>query len=343
MTDTGMNPPEGRLSPDEFLAVFDEAIGPTPMVRAEGLSRARGLPHLRLKLEGANGSGSAKDRLARAAVHDALLQECDLITLASCGNMALAVANAAQMAGLPVRVFLQAVHLPETVEEIRSFGAQVEIVSGDYEFAVAQSRAICGDKVYDANPGGEHAEAHIGGYEAIAAEILSDLGGKVPRYVAVPVGNGTIIAGVYRGFVRGLGEEGADEVPHIVGGSVAGQNAIVHSIELGRESYADILSTQMHVTETAAPLATWQALDGPPAFAAIMQSGGFATAFVDSELEGAARELRECEGIDAIPAATAGLLAFLERHEMSRAEDAERAPLETGDVVAVLTSGVLTR
>ena len=95
----------------------------------------------------------------------------------------------------------------------------------------------------------------------------------------------------------------------------------------------------MRVTETAAPLATWQALDGPPAFEAITQSGGFAMGFADTELEGLARELRECEGIEAIPAATAGLLALLEYQRMSRLEDAERAPLETGDVVAVLTSG----
>jgi threonine synthase len=339
-----MSPASRRLPPDEFLDLFDEAIGPTPLVGAESLSHARGLPDLRLKLEGANGTGSAKDRLARAAVHDALLRGCELITLASCGNMALAVANAAQMAGLQAKVFLQAVHLPETVEEIRSYGAQVEIVSGDYEFAVARSRAICGDEVYDANPGGEHADTHIGGYEAIAAEILSDLDGKAPRYVAVPVGNGTIIAGVHRGFLRSLGEGRAGEMPHIVGGSVAGQNAIVHSIELGRESYADIPSTQMHVTETAAPLATWQALDGPTAFEAIMESGGFAMAFADSDLEDAAKELQEREGIvEAVPAATAGLLALLESRRVSRLGDAERASLETGDVVVVLTSGVLTR
>jgi threonine synthase len=336
-----MKPSERRLSPDEFLAVFDETIGPTPLVNAEASSLEHGFPDLRLKLEGANGTGSAKDRLARAAIHDALLRDCDMITLASCGNMALSVANAARMAGVPVKVFLQAVHLPETVEEIRSYGAEVEIASGDYEFAVAQSRAICGDKVYDANPGGEHAEAHIAGYEAIAAEILSDLDGKMPRYVAVPVGNGTIITGVYRGFIRALGESRADEVPRIVGGSVAGQNAIVHSIEMGRDSYADISPEQMHVTETAAPLATWQALDGPPAFEAITQSGGFALAFSDSELERAARELEESEGlVETDPAATAGLLALLESRRISRLEDPERASLETGDVVAVLTSGV---
>jgi hypothetical protein len=133
-------------------------------------------------------------------------------------------------------------------------------------------------------------------------------------------------------------------VPHIVGGSVAGQNAIVHSLEMDRESYADIPPEQMHVTETAAPLATWQALDGPAAFAAVTQSGGFAMAFTDSELETAARELDECEGIvGAVPAATAGLLALLESRRISRLQDAERASLETGDVVAVLTSGVLDR
>lgn len=352
MTGTGSNPDDGqtpdeqsrrRLPPDEFLAVFDKAIGQTPLVRAESLGRARSLPGLRLKLEGANGTGSAKDRFARAAVHDALVMECDTVTLATCGNMGVAVANAAQMAGLRVKVFLQAVHLPEAAEKIRSLGAQVEVVSGDYEFAVAQSRGICGDTVYDANPGGARAETQIGGYGAIAAEIVSGLGGKVPRYVAVPVGNGTIIAGIYRGFVQALGEERADEIPHIVGGSVAGQNSVVESIEIGRDSYAHISSKQMRVTETAAPLATWQAADGPPAFEAIMQSGGFAMGFADIELEGSARELRECEGIEAIPAATAGLLALLEHQRLSRVEDAERAPLETGDVVAVLTSGVLTQ
>ena len=44
-----------------------------------------------------------------------------------------------------------------------------------------------------------------------------------------------------------------------------------------------------------------------------------------------------------IPAATAGLLALLEHPRMSRLEGAQRAPLETGDVVVVLTSGVVTQ
>jgi threonine synthase len=202
---------------------------------------------------------------------------------------------------------------------------------------------MCGNTVYDANPGGERAEIHIDGYGAIAAEIISDMGGKVPRYVAVPVGNGTILAGIYRGFSQALGEGRADEVPHMVGGSVAGQNSVVESIESGRDAHAHIPSEQMRVTETAAPLATWQALDGPPAFDAIIQSGGFAMGFADIELEEMARELKEYEGMEAIPAATAGLLALVEHQRMSRVEGAERAPLETGEVVAVLTSGVLTQ
>lgn len=55
------------------------------------------------------------------------------------------------------------------------------------------------------------------------------------------------------------------------------------------------------------------------------------------------RELLECEAIKTIPAATAGLLALLEHPRMSRPEDAQHAPLEPGDVVAVLTSGVVTQ
>ncbi len=99
----------------------------------------------------------------------------------------------------------------------------------------------------------------------------------------------------------------------------------------------------MRVTETAAPLATWQALDGPPAFQAITQSGGFASGFADLQLEEMASELLECEAIKTIPAATAGLLALLEHQRMSQPEDAQHDPLETGDVVAVLTSGVVTQ
>ena len=75
----------------------------------------------------------------------------------------------------------------------------------------------------------------------------------------------------------------------------------------------------------------------------ITQSGGFASGFADLQLEEMASELRECEAIETIPAATAGLLALLEHPRMSRLEDAQRAPLETGDVVAVLTSGVVTQ
>ena len=80
---------------EAFEDVFESEIGDTALTRGRHLERETGLRQLYLKFEGANPSGTQKDRIAFAQVMDALRRGFDTVTVATCGNFGAAVAVAA--------------------------------------------------------------------------------------------------------------------------------------------------------------------------------------------------------------------------------------------------------
>jgi threonine synthase len=87
------------------------------------------------------------------------------------------------------------------VEEISKAGAEIVRVEGDYKHAVEASRKrVADDDLYDANNGGANLALQLRAYREIAREIYDELRGA-PAVVAVPVSNGTTLAGLYKGFL----------------------------------------------------------------------------------------------------------------------------------------------
>jgi threonine synthase len=91
----------------------------------------------------------------------------------------------------------------------------------------------------------------------------------------------------------------------------------------------DLDPGKVRETEVNEPLINWHSYDGDHALAAIRRTGGFAANASDREMLRTARRLRETEGLNVLPASTAGLLVLLERHRTS--------PLPADRYVAVLT------
>ena len=185
---------------DAYEDIIDSEVGDTDLFRARNVERDVGLRQIFMKFEGANPSGTQKDRIAFAQAQDALRRGFDTITVATCGNYGAAVSQAAAMAGIGCVIFIPAGYKTRREGEMIARAASIERVPGDYEHAVDVSRERAVEhEYYDANPGGTNLDLQLRAYGSIAHEIYDELR-DAPAAVAVPVSNGTTLAGVYRGF-----------------------------------------------------------------------------------------------------------------------------------------------
>jgi threonine synthase len=314
---------------EAYEGLTDLQVGDTNLVRVRNIERETGLRQLYLKFEGGNPTGTQKDRIAFALCHDALRRGFDTITVATCGNFGAALSFAASLAGLACRVFVPAGYRTRRLAEIEAYGAEIVRFDGDYESAVQHSsEQASANELYDANPGGENTPVQIRAYSSIAIEIYDELR-DAPAVVAVPVSNGTTLVGIHRGF-RSLYQRGrTSRIPRMVAGSSSGKNPIIRAILRELDHCEDLDPIRIRETAVNEPLINWHSYDGDLALDAIRRSGGWAGYASDREMKRMAGLLRALEGIQPLPASTAGLAVLAEKNR--------DAPLRGDRYVAVLT------
>ena len=314
---------------EAFEDIFDSEVGDTSLVRARNIEREIGLRQVYLKFEGGNPTGTQKDRIAFAQAMDALRRGYDTVNVATCGNYGVATALATKFAGLKSRI-----HIPETyhtrrIQEMIELGAGIIPVEGDYERAVdASSEDACRNECYDANPGGDNMLIQMRAYGQIAYEIYDELR-DAPWAVAAPVSNGTTLAGIYKGFLSLYRRGKTSRMPRIVAGSSYRKNPIVQAFRHNKPSCEDLNPGKIHETRINEPLINWHSIDGDHALDAIRQTNGWAADASDRAMRSYSRLIREKEGLQVLPASSAGLIALMDRHK--------RDPLPNDRYVVVLT------
>ncbi len=307
-----------------YDALIEEEVGDTATKRARGLERSTGISRLYLKYEGDNPTGTQKDRIAFAQVRHALHEECDTVSLATCGNYGVAVALAAQLAGLRCRIYIPAGYHTAREPEMCALGATVERLPGTYEEVVEQSSKLAvRHGWYDTNPGGRNAALQLEAYARIGHELAEQLQHDI-SWCAAPVSNGTLLAGVY----RGLQAQGC--TTRMLAGSSTHKNPIVESFRAGLQHCRDLDPAKIQETHVNEPLINWHAFDGDHALQALLASNGTATNVSDKNLLAAAALIRKTEGYHVLPASTAGLYGLLRLHE--------KQALPPATYVAVLTA-----
>jgi threonine synthase len=147
--------------------------------------------------------------------------------------------------------------------------------------------------------------------------------GYLPVTCAVPVSNGTLLAGIHRS-IGGRGET------LMIAASATAKNPIVHSFRKGLKSCVDLDPAKIKETVTNEPLINWHSFDGEEALAAVYKSGGLAYNISDERMRKMATYLSERESLRVLPASTAGLIALIKMHE--------EGILPEGTHVAVLTA-----
>jgi threonine synthase len=312
---------DSTRSADERLEAFeniiDSEVGDTSLSRARNIERETGLRQLYLKFDGGNPTGTQKDRIAFAQAMDALRRGFDAITGATCGNYGAALSMAASFAGLRCVIFIPKSYHSGRIDEMRRWGAEIVTAPGDYEASVIASRRRAEvDELYDANPGGANLPIQMRAYAEIASEIYDELR-DAPAAVAVPVSNGTTLAGIARGFQSLYRRGKTSRIPKIIAGSSYRKNPIVESFVRGLDQCGDLDPAKIRETVINEPLINWHSVDGEPALDAVRASGGWAGYASDRAMARLAKMIRSNEGLNVLPASTAGLIALLDGHQKS--------------------------
>lgn len=324
--DAGM-PLDERL--EVYEDIFDSQVGDTSLVRARNIEREVGLRQIFLKFEGGNPTGTQKDRIAFAQAMDALRRGFDTITMATCGNYGVAMGLAASFAGLRCQICIPENYHTNRIKEMIELGAEIVRVAGDYERAVTVSQELAQKKeYYDANPGGENTVTQLHAYGQIAYEIYDELR-DAPLAVAAPVSNGTTLSGIYRGFLSLYRRGKTSRMPRIVAGSSFRKNPIVQAFLKNLPACEDLNPEQIRETSVNEPLINWHAIDGDIALEAIRQTRGWAANASDKAMLSYSKLIREKEGLQILPASTAGLIALMDQHQ--------KEPLVGDRYVVILT------
>ncbi len=314
---------------EAYEDIVDSEVGDTTLSRARNIEREVGLRQIYLKFEGGNPTGTQKDRIAFAQAMDAMRRGFDAITVATCGNYGVAVALAASMAGLECTIYIPEGYHTKRIQEMANAGAQIIRARGDYENAVRVSRERAqSEEIYDANPGGDNTALQMQVYGEIAYEIYDELR-DAPALVTVPVSNGTTVAGIYKGFLSLYRRGKTSRVPRIAVGSAHDKNPIVRAIVKNLPRCDDLEPQKVRETAVNEPLINWHSIDGDYALEAVRRTGGWASYASDKGMLSYAKLLSEREGLNVLPASTAGLIVLVEHHR--------KEPLPADRYVVILT------
>lgn len=191
-------------------------IGWTPLIKSHNLNKELGLKELYIKDDGLNPSGSSKDRASGVAVLKALEANAKVISCSSTGNAASSCACHAAHMGLPAVIFVPKRAPIGKLTQISLYGATLVVVDGDYKAAFSLSKeAIARHHWYNRNAAIN--PFMVEGKKTVSLEIAEQLNFKPTDWVAVSVGDGCTIGGVYKGFYE-LHKIGLiDRVPKILG------------------------------------------------------------------------------------------------------------------------------
>ncbi len=302
-----------RFHPHQLLPLGPEKIpsypvGDTPLIAPERLRSDLGFEHLFIKDDGLNPTGSLKDRASLLVAAQALSLGITEIVMASTGNAASAMAGVAAHCGLETRVFVPASAPAAKLAQCRIFGAEVVTVDGTYDEAFELSLEES-EKTGALNRNTAFNPMTIEGKKTAALEIFRDLRWCAPDVVFVPVGDGVIISGIFKGFLD-LKELGwIREVPRLVAVQAEGSDAVVRGIETGSVEPRRGARTVADSILVEAPR------NGIMALQDVAASKGFGVTVSDEAILAARRRLGRTAGIFAEPAAAAAFAGFLKVKE----------------------------
>jgi len=270
--------------------------GGTPLLRAPRLSERVGAA-VWLKFEGANPTGSFKDRGMTVAISKALEEGAKAVVCGSTGNTSASAAAYAARAGITCAVLIPEGYIAlGKLAQALIHGARVLQIRDNFDVALDIVRQL-GDSapvtvVNSINP------YRIEGQKTAAFEIVDALG-DAPEYHFIPVGNAGNITAYWKGYREYQDAGRTTRLPKMLGFQAAGAAPLVvgHPIE-----HPETVATAIRIGRPA----SWYG-----ATAAASESGGAIAAVTDDEILAAYRYLAQEESVFCEPASAASVAGLL--------------------------------
>ena len=232
-----------KLKEKEHVSIFDffpyevpnkdvYPVGITPIVKPRRLNAKNGLENVYCKMDAYLPSGSFKDRASQLIVAQAIAHNTKKIALASTGNAGAAMSCAGAAYGLDIILFVPKTAPINKLIQSVLYGATVVPVDGTYDDAFLLSIAYT-EHFGGINRNTAYNPMTIEGKKSISIELFEQLGRRIPDVVYVPVGDGCIISGVYKGFYDLMMAGLTNKIPHIVCAQSEKSNAINLAFETG--------------------------------------------------------------------------------------------------------------
>ncbi|MFD1934558.1 threonine synthase [Nonomuraea mangrovi] len=284
--------------------------GNTPLLRSAHLSAVTE-SDVWLKVEGANPTGSFKDRGMTVAISRAAEAGAELVICASTGNTSASAAAYAARAGMTAAVLVPKgrIALGKLGQAVRH-GARIIEIDGGFDDCLRVARELAAHHPV-ALVNSVDNEWRLAGQRTVAYEIVDALG-DAPDIHCLPVGNGGNITATWRGYQTYRAAGLATRLPRMWGFQAAGAAPLVHGAPVAAPE------TEASAIRVGNP-ATW---DG--AVAARDESGGLIAAVTDEQIFEAYRELARRDGVFAEPASAAGIAGLLDLHAKGRLEPGSR-------------------
>ena len=268
--------------------------GNTPLIHAERLGRGIGAPHLYIKDESLNPTGSFKAR--GMAVAAARLVDLGIKTayIPSAGNAGLALAAYGAAAGIRCTIFIPSETPDGIAEECRAYGAEVEIVPGILPDAARRMDEEIGDDRSGLLTTFRE-PCRVEGKKTMAFEIEAQFQGESPDWILFPTGGGTGIVAIWKvyGELENLGWLRCSQKPHLAVIQSSGCAPLVQAFESGRETAEPWQNPQTLASGIRVPASRADRL----ILRALRESNGAAVAVPDQEIIASVKEIAAAEGM----------------------------------------------
>jgi threonine synthase len=304
------------LPVSERTPVVSLREGGTPLVYACWLSEMLGC-ELWLKFEGANPTGSFKDRGMTMAISKAAEEGAKAVICASTGNTSASASAYAVKAGMTSAVLVpQGKIAMGKLAQAIVHGATLLQVDGNFDDCLTVARELSDNYpvalVNSVNP------VRIDGQMTASFEVI-DMIGRAPDIHALPVGNAGNITAYWRGYNEYKNVGKADSLPRMWGFQAAGSAPLVRGEPVRNP---ETIATAIRIGNPA----SWD-----QAIAARDDSGGLIDEVTDEEILSAYRLLAAREGLFCEPASAAGVAGLIKLHAAGK--------LDSGQVIVATLTG----
>jgi threonine synthase len=303
-------------------------VGLTPLYSFPDIAQKFGIHSLFIKDDSYNPSLTLKDRASAVALLKAQELKYTTVTTASTGNAAASMACIGAHLNMKKIIFIPESIPREKLLQIQIYGSKIIAIKGNYDQAFDLCRKISIKKHWY-NRSTAINPFNLEGKKTVSFEICEQLDFDVPDLVFVPVGDGCIISGVWKGFQEFYKVGLIDRLPRLIACQAQGSAAIYEAFQK-KLAYPEPVQANTIADSISVDLPR----DGVKALRSLRESNGDCIVFSDKNILSAQEILAREKGIFCEPSAAAAFAGFLKYH-------LEKSLGSTDKIVILLTGSGL--